>query len=227
MAVDSVTVTSSVGSDGNSFTTSVSNDELTNEDFLNLMIQELKLQDPTSPMDSSQMLSTQMQMSTIQTNQELAAAMTTMQASFSQTALATAANVIGQNVEDGNISDTGINKAYTVRSIENNDGEVIAKVQEILYLEQQVKVSDEDGNDTIVNYNSAGEVLDDSGVATGEKIVLSDVGSPFVDADGNLLILDADNEEVSSHSYSLTGGLATVYSDELTSLPFDSITKIF
>ena len=37
---------------GNKYTQSVSNDQLTTNDFLKLMIEELKLQDPTKPMDS-------------------------------------------------------------------------------------------------------------------------------------------------------------------------------
>ena len=36
---------------GNKYTQSVSNDSLTTNDFLKLMIEELKLQDPTKPMD--------------------------------------------------------------------------------------------------------------------------------------------------------------------------------
>lgn len=100
-----VSVNSSVGVDGNSYTTSVSNDQLTSNDFLKLMIQELKLQDPTKPMDSAQMLSTQMQMSTINTNQEMIKAMQAMQTAYSQTALANATGIIGKNVEDGNIGE--------------------------------------------------------------------------------------------------------------------------
>ena len=46
------------------------------------MIQELKLQDPTKPMDSAKMLSTQMQMSTISTNQEMIKAMQSIQTAF-------------------------------------------------------------------------------------------------------------------------------------------------
>lgn len=227
MAVDNVQVNSSVGVDGNSFTTSISNDELTNDDFLKLMIQELKLQDPTKPMDSQQMLSTQMQMSTINTNQELIAAMQSMQTSYSQSTLATASNVIGKNIEDGNINDSGVNKAYTVRSVENLDGEVQVRAQEILYLEQQVKITDDEGNASLVNYNVNGEVLDENGDKTGEKITLSSVGTPLVDEDGKLVILDENNEQISDHTYSLTGSIASVYSDELISLPFSSITKIF
>ena len=66
---DNIQVNSNVGIDGNSYTSAISNDQLTNDDFLKLMIQELKLQDPTKPMDSQKMLSTQMQMSAMNTNQ--------------------------------------------------------------------------------------------------------------------------------------------------------------
>ena len=75
----SAQVNTSIGIDGNSYTTAISNDKLTNEDFLKLMIQELKLQDPTKPMDSKEMLSSQMQMSQMNTNQEMIKAMQAMQ----------------------------------------------------------------------------------------------------------------------------------------------------
>ena len=137
-----ISVNSNVGVDGNSYTTSISNDQLTSNDFLKLMIQELKLQDPTKPMDSAQMLSTQMQMSTINTNQEMIKAMQAMQTAYSQTALSNATGVIGKNIEDGNVGEDGITKAYTVRSIENVDGEIQVKAQQILYLEDRVILED-------------------------------------------------------------------------------------
>jgi len=139
MATDNIAVNSSTGLDGNSYTSSISNDELTNDDFLTLMITELKLQDPTSPTDSAQMLQTQMQMSTINTNQDMVTAMQSLQQSFSQTALSNASNIIGKNIEDGNISENGINKAYTVTSVESVDGQVLVRAQEMLYLESCFK----------------------------------------------------------------------------------------
>ena len=43
MAVDNVVVSSSTGVDGNSYTTAISNDTLTNEDFLELLLEEMKI----------------------------------------------------------------------------------------------------------------------------------------------------------------------------------------
>ncbi|PKN14930.1 MAG: hypothetical protein CVU67_03090, partial [Deltaproteobacteria bacterium HGW-Deltaproteobacteria-24] len=59
MAVDNVQVNTVVDASGNTYTSAVSNDKLTNSDFLKLMLEELKLQDPTKPMDSSQMMQNQ------------------------------------------------------------------------------------------------------------------------------------------------------------------------
>lgn len=228
MAVDNVQVNTSTGVDGNAYTSSVSNDELTNDDFLKLMIQELKLQDPTKPMDSKQMLASQMQMSTISTNQEMVKAMASLQTSYAQTALSNAANVIGKNVEDGNIGENGITKAYTVRSVETVDGQVQVKAQQILYYEDRVKLTaaDDESSDTLVNYNVKGEILDNEGNVTDNKIVLQEPGLPLV-RDGKLVILDKNNEEIADHKYELAGATTPVFSDQLTSIPFSNLTKIF
>jgi flagellar basal-body rod modification protein FlgD len=223
-----IEVNSSVGIDGNSYTTAISNDKLNNDDFLKLMIQELKLQDPTKPMDSTKMLSTQMQMSTISTNQEMIKAMQSMQTAFSQTAISNAAGIIGKNIEDGNIAEDGSNKAYTVRSVENVDGEVQVRVQQILYLEDKVIVpnaTDATKND-VVNYNASGEILDQNGNKTGKKIVLTAPGEPLL-SDGKLTILDESNNKITNHKYTLAGVASAVYSDKLVNIPFSSITKIF
>lgn len=224
---DNVQVTSSVGTDGNTYTTSISNDKLTTNDFLKLMIQELKLQDPTKPMDSKEMLSTQMQMSTINTNQELIKAMQSIQTTFSQTALSNATSMIGKNIEDGNVSSTGTTKGYTVRSVANNSGDIQLSAQEILYLEDQVIApsSTDSTKNVVINYNTAGEILDDKGNKTGNKIVLTNPGQPLV-SNGSLTVLDANNAKV-SNKYSLSGVTTPVYSDQLTTIPFSSVTKVF
>jgi len=223
-----VEVNSSVGIDGNSYTTAISNDKLTNDDFLKLMIQELKLQDPTKPMDSTKMLSTQMQMSQMNTNQEMIKAMQSMQTAFTQSSLSNASGIIGKNVEDGNIGSSGTSKAYTVRSVESVEGEIQVKAQEILYLEDRVVIPDSTDatKSQVVNYNAAGEILDDKGNKTGNKIVLTSPGVPLLSA-GKLTILDSNNAQVTNHKYTLAGVTIPVYSDKLTTLPFSNITKIF
>ncbi len=222
MAVDNVQINSNTGVDGSSYTSSISNDQLTNDDFLKLMIEELKLQDPTKPMDSARMLSTQMQMSTINTNLETIKTMETLAKTFSQSALSNAANVIGKSIEDGNIGENGINKAYTVISVENVDGEITVKAQQILYLERHIK--DSEGN--LIEYDINGEIYDEEVNKTGQKEALANPGDPIL-RDGKLVILDENNEEIEDSGYELNGTIGKVYSDQLTSIPFSNITKIF
>ncbi len=108
-SANSVTGTDSYG---NKYTQSVSNDSLTTNDFLKLMIEELKLQDPTKPMDSAKMLSTQMQMSTLNANMEMIKALQSIQTAFTQSSLSTATGVIGKNVENGSTNKDGALKAF-------------------------------------------------------------------------------------------------------------------
>lgn len=225
---DDIKINSSVGIDGNSYTSAISNDQLTNNDFLKLMIQELKLQDPTKPMDSAKMLSTQMQMSTISTNQEMMKVMQSMQTAFTQSSLSNASGIIGRNIEDGNIAENGVSKAYTVRSVENIDGVIQVKAQQILYLEDRLVLKDpsDTTKDQVIEYNLLGEILDANGKATGNKVVLTAPGRPL-QSDGKITILDENNEKIADHKYALTGFSVPVYSDQMTSMPFSSVTKIF
>ena len=225
---DDIKINSSVGIDGNSYTSAISNDQLTNNDFLKLMIQELKLQDPTKPMDSAKMLSTQMQMSTISTNQEMMKVMQSMQTAFTQSSLSNASGIIGRNIEEGNIAENGVTKAYTVRSVENIDGVIQVKAQQILYLEDRLVLKDpsDSTKDQVIEYNLLGEILDANGKATGNKVVLTAPGQPL-QSDGKITILDENNEKIADHKYALTGFSVPVYSDQMTSMPFSSVTKIF
>ncbi|RXJ90204.1 flagellar biosynthesis protein FlgD [Arcobacter sp. CECT 8983] len=224
MAVENnVTVNSSRGADGNSYTTSVANDELTNNDFLRLMLEQLKMQDPTKPMDSEQMLTTQMQMSSINTNLETIKTMQYLADSFKQSNISNAATIIGKNIEDGNVGDNGVTKAYTVNSVETVDGEVILKARQILYIEDQVR--DKDGN--YVFYDVKGQILDENGKPTGKKVALEDPGRVIIDKDGNPVILDENNEIIEDSGYTVDGSTMPVYSDQLSAIPFSQVTKIF
>lgn len=221
MAVSNVGTSSGTDANGNTYTQSVSNDKLTNQDFLKLMITELKLQDPTKPMDSEKMLATQLQMSTIETNQATIKAMEQMAQSFNNTAIANVANMIGKNIEDNNTGANGVSKAYRVLSVETVDGELQVKAREILYMEDVVKTDD----DKVVSYNGKGEILDEDGKPTGNKFVLKNPGELAL-KDGKPVVLDKDNEEV-ENTYTYTGMTSPVYSTEISTVPFKNITKIF
>jgi len=124
MASDSVVVSSKTGVDGNSYTTSISNDKLTNNDFLKLLLEEMKMQDPTKPMDSKALMDSQLQMSQIEANNEMAKAMAGLSTSYKTSNLATSANMINHVIEDGQLGDNGARQSYKVASVKQEDGEV-------------------------------------------------------------------------------------------------------
>lgn len=223
-------VGTSVGIDGSKYTNAVSNDQLTTNDFLKLMIQELKLQDPTKPMDSAKMLATQMQMSTLNANMEMVKTLQSIQTSFNQSSLSTATGVIGKHIENGQATEDGLsNKAFVVRSIENIDGDIKATVQRMLYLEQVIIQKDPDNADAkpkMINYDAAGNIFNEKGEKTGEKVVLEKPGIPLV-KDGNVVILDEAGDEMKNHNFSMAGESIPVYSDAIEQISFSSITKIF
>src|SRR5574344_1820147 len=117
-SANSVTGTDSYG---NKYTQSVSNDSLTTNDFLKLMIEELKLQDPTKPYDSAKMLETQMQMSTLNANMQMISNLESISTAFQKTSVTKAAGLVGKTIEDGSTKSDGALKAYTAESVENKD----------------------------------------------------------------------------------------------------------
>ena len=221
-SANSVTGTDSYG---NKYTQSVSNDSLTTNDFLKLMIEELKLQDPTKPMDSAKMLSTQMQMSTLNANMEMIKALQSIQTAFTQSSLSTATGVIGKNIENGSTNKDGALKAFTVESIENVDGEIQVVAREWLYLHNGIAYKDGD-EVKAAEYDEVGNLYNEKGEKTGQTIVLESLGKPLV-KDGKLVVKDADGNEVADHKYVASGKSNVVVSSETTTFPFSSITKIF
>ena len=221
-SANSVTGTDSYG---NKYTQSVSNDQLTTNDFLKLMIEELKLQDPTKPMDSSKMLSTQMQMSTLNANMEMIKALQSIQTAFSQSSLSTATGVIGKNVENGSTRSDGSLKPFTIKSIENIDGEIQVVAREWLYLHNGIAYKDGD-EVKAAEYDEVGNLYNEKGEKTGQTLVLESLGKPLV-KDGKLVVKDADGNEVADHKYVASGKSNVVVSSETTTFPFSSITKIF
>jgi flagellar basal-body rod modification protein FlgD len=152
-SVDNVQVSTGTTATGQTYTSSVSNDKLTNNDFLKLMLQQMKLQDPTKPMDSQNMLNSQLQMSTIQTNLDMANSMKSLQQSFGQMNLSNATNVIGRLVEDNNMGQDGTPKSYKVASVELQNGEIVAKGYETTGLNADGTLSFSK-DPTMINYTN-------------------------------------------------------------------------
>jgi flagellar basal-body rod modification protein FlgD len=136
MNIEDVKVNTAIGLDGQAITTGISNDKLTNDDFMRILLEQLKMQDPTKPMDSAQMLQDQMQMSQIETNIATQNAMKAMQASFFESAVATSANMIGKVVENGNVNDVGAAKGYYVQSITVEDNKIYLQAREVISINE-------------------------------------------------------------------------------------------
>ena len=158
MAVDNVQVSSSVGADGNTYTSAIANDQLTNEDFLKLLLTEMQMQDPTKPMDSAAMMDSQLQMSTIDSNLQMAESMNALQASFAQTNLATSAAMIDHVIENGEYGEDGTPKQFVVTSVESQNGELY------LLSHQITGYDDEEGqfilstDQSAINFNNVNKI---------------------------------------------------------------------
>jgi len=137
--IDSVVVKSKSGIDGNTYTTQVINDQLTNEDFLRLFLEELKSQDPTKPMDADKLLDNQLKMNQIQANNDMIASLKTLSQTYKTSLLANAVNFINKTIQSSEIGDGGENLTYKIASVEQQDGEVILVGKKVTGL-------DEDGN---------------------------------------------------------------------------------
>lgn len=225
MAVDNVVTSQSTGVDGNAYTSAVSNDTLTNEDFLTLMLEEMKMQDPTSPMDSAKLMDSQLQMSTIQANQDMASAMTGLQASYAASALSSASNMIGRIVEDGSLSSDGLLKSYKVETVENIDGELFANAREMVGIVDGLKNST---TDELVLYDANGNIYENN-TMTDYHVSLDSDGRFIYNDDGSIQILDKDNEIVTDTAITdkyVYAGSSISYSDESTVIAFSKINEV-
>ena len=224
--VDDVQVSSSIGIDGNSYTTSISNDTLTNDDFLKLMLEEMKMQDPTEPMDSSQLMDSQLKMSTIQANVDMAAAMAAMQTAYGNSALANASNLIGRVVEDGQINDEGMIKSYKVLTVESVNGELYVNVNEMVgYIDTLYNPESEE----YIRYDSNGYLYDSEGEPL-EIAVKMEEGRFVLDESNNITLLDTSGDVITDESITALyqyGGEVIDYDTEIQKLPLGNLQKIW
>lgn len=231
-AVDRATTSTSTDDNGNSYTTAVSNDTLTNNDFLKLLLEEMKMQDPTKPKDTQAIMDSQLKMSQIQANEEMSSSLKALTASYAASSLSNAVGFMGKVIENGSSDEElGVLNSYKVATVESIDGEVYvnAHVQTGYY--HNVRISSEVDGETVytdLSYNSDGKILDENGADTGVNAVLLDNGSfqiidekyVFNDNDGNII-----TDENILNKYEITSALPQ-YSSSFTTIPVNSITKV-
>jgi flagellar basal-body rod modification protein FlgD len=225
MAVENVVTQSSTGIDGNAYTTSVSNDQLTSEDFLKLMLEEMKMQDPTKPMDSQQLMDSQLKMSTIESNMEMAQAMKSLQQSYAASALSTAANMIGRTVEDGSTNDKGLLKSYKVETVENKDGELYINAREITGIKDSLVDTEAE---SLVLYDSDGYIYEGE-TKTEYRVALNHDGRFTYNNDGSLKIIDENNEVITDEAITsrfVAGQAGFIYADASSLIPISNIKEV-
>lgn len=226
MAVDNVTTQSATGVDGNSYTTAISNDQLTNEDFMKLMIEELKMQDPTKPMDTERMMDSQLKMSTIQANLDMTEAMTSLQASYANSALSTAANLIGKTIEDGTINGDGVLRSFNVETVENVDGELYVNAREMVGVVDGMKNA-ETGD--IVKYDADGYFYTIEDEEVQYQLILDNDGRFTYNDDGTIKMKDENGSEITDEAilsqYAFAGS-AFDYATEQTQIPLSNIVQV-
>ena len=222
---DNVITSSSVGVDGNSYTSSVSNDQLTNDDFLKLMLEEMKQQDPTKPMDSAALMDSQLQMSQIQSNTDMTKAMNAMSLAYTSSALSTAANMIGHIVEDGSTNDQGLLKSYKVETVENKDSELYVNVREITGITDALVNSE---TEELTLYDADGFIYEND-AQTGYRVSLDYEGRFTYNDDGSLKIVDENNEVVTDDTITskyIFAGSSARYAENTSSIPLASIIEV-
>lgn len=225
MAVDNVVTNSATGIDGNAYTTAVSNDQLTSEDFLKLMLEEMKMQDPTKPMDSAALMDSQLKMSTIESNMAMQESMKALQQSYSASALSSAANMIGHIVEDGSTDDSGLLKSYKVETIENKDGELYTNVRQITGIADGLVNSE---TEELALYDADGYIYDGE-TKTDYRIALDYDGRFTYNDDGSLKIVDTNNEVVTDEAITskyLYAGSSALYAEETVTIPLSNIQEV-
>lgn len=245
----SVTTSSSLDAYGNTVTSAVSNDQLESSDFITLMLTQLKLQDPTSAVDSSTMLDTQLQLSNLEASTATVEAMEALQSTFEQSALSSSASLIGTIVENGDTDDEGNNKQYKISSVSMNDGEISLTAYEltgyydVYYFDEVSSGSDvidstnEDSSMTLTNsdgnsysfstYNKtydelAAEISETSGI-TSSVVQNSSRNYQLVVSISN------GSSSLSQNNLALaySEDTATAYGSEAKTISYNNITKIY
>ena len=243
----SVTTSSATDAYGNSYTTAVSNDELQSEDFITLMLTELKLQDPTNTTDSSEIMDSQLKLANLEASTKTVEAMESLQTSYQQSALSNSASLIGNIVENGNTNDEGNAKQYKVASVSMNDGTITLSAYELSNYYDVYTFSEVESTSDIVSANADSSLTLKN--SSGETYTYSTYNKTYSDlateisktsgitatvnenSNGNYQFVISVSNGSSSLSQnnsklSYSKDSATAYASEAQTIAMSSITKI-
>lgn len=245
----SVTTSTATDAYGNAYTTAVSNDELTSTDFITLMLTQLKLQDPTNTVDSDSMLSTQLQLSTLEANTATVEAMEALQSTFEKSALSSAASMIGNIVETSDTDDEGNLKQYKISSVSMNDGTISLSAYEltgyydVYYFDETDSVSDNvstsSEDDSISITNSNGDTYEFSTYNKTYEELAQEISategitaSMAQNTNGKyqlVISVSNGNSTLNQNNIALNYSTdsATAYNSEAETILYDNITKIY
>lgn len=248
-STSSVATTSTTDAYGNTVTSAVSNDKLTSSDFIKLMLTELKLQDPTKAVDSTQMLNTQLQLSSLDASTATVKAMTALQSTFEQSALSSSASLIGNVIENGTTDSNGNANQFKVSSVSMKDGTInltayaLNNYYDVYYFGETsnssdvVNSSNENGTITLTNsdgnsysystYNKtyadlATEISKSSGVTASMVQNSSGNYQMVVSVSKGSSTLAQNNSNLS-----YTKDNTTSYSTTPTTIAYSDITKVY
>lgn len=245
----SVTTSSGTDAYGNTYTTALSNDKLESSDFITLMLTQLKLQDPTSAVDSSTMLNTQLQLSTLEASTATVKAMESLQSTFEQSALTNSAGLIGNIVENGDTDDEGNAKQYKISSVAMNDGTISLTAYELtgyydVYYFDEVSsdsniVSSDNENSSITLTNANGDNYSFSTYNKTYNELAKEISqtngitsSMVQNSNGNYqLVVSISNGSSSlsqnNSNLTYTTDTATAYNNSPKTISYNNITKIY
>ena len=236
---DTVDNQSKTGADGNSYTTAISNDKLSNDDFLRLMLEEMKMQDPTKPMDSAKLMDSQLQMSTIETNQAMALSMEALTKTYGTSSITNAMGLMGRNIESTKVDDVdeknNVVTSYKVETVESINGKVYVNAKEMTGYEHKISIlgeENEDGNTPYIalQYDTNGNIKDEEGNGTKVNVKIMENGKFELNASGRVNLYDEDDkiiEDAATLEKFRIAPAHIVYADKATSVALDSITKVF
>jgi len=137
--MDVTSTTSVTHTTGSDFTYNPDS-QLTSDDFLKLFMTQMKYQDPTSPMETKDMLEQTSQLTQLQTNQDLKKALDKLTTSLGSSSQYDAVNLIGKMADTGANGFAVTDAAHLTSDIPfdlyfNDD-----------YLDATVKIEDKNGN---------------------------------------------------------------------------------